>query len=93
MAKAAPKSGVTKSGVTESGVTESGVTDSCVPEIGETAGVIWERLSSNGDSTVAKLVKEVDQSRDVVMQALGWLAREEKVEIVEKGRSRIVRLR
>ena len=83
MAKAAPKSGVIKSCVTES----------CVPEIGETAGVIWERLSNNGDSTIAKLVKEVDQSRDVVMQALGWLAREEKIEIVEKGRSRIVKLR
>ena len=67
--------------------------ESCVSEIGQTAGEIWQRLSNNGTSTVAKLVKEVGQSRDTVMQALGWLAREEKIEIVEKGRSRIVTLR
>ncbi len=67
--------------------------ESCVSEIGQTAGEIWQRLSNNGTSTVAKLVKEVGQSRDTVMQALGWPAREEKIEIVEKGRSRIVTLR
>jgi hypothetical protein len=65
---------------------------SCVQQIGETAGAIWELLDNNGPSTIAKLVKQVDQSRDTVMQALGWLAREEKIEIVEKGRSRIVSL-
>ena len=65
---------------------------SCVPRIGETAGVIWELLRNNGPSTVAKLVKQVDQPRDTVMQALGWLAREKKIAIVEKGRSRIVSL-
>jgi len=65
---------------------------SCVESIGQTAGEIWHLLSNNGTSTVAKLVKEVDQSRDLVMQAIGWLAREEKIQIVEKGRSRIVSL-
>jgi len=65
---------------------------SCVPQIGETAGAIWELLHNNGPSTVAKLVKQVGQPRDTVMQALGWLAREKKIGIVEKGRSRIVTL-
>ncbi len=71
---------------------EKAASTSCVPQIGETAGSIWELLNNNGPSTIAKLVKQVDQSRDTVMQALGWLAREEKIEIVEKGRSRIVSL-
>lgn len=71
---------------------EKAAPESCVPEIGRTAGEIWKRLSKNGSSTVAKLAKEVDQTHDMVMQALGWLAREEKIEITKKGRSRIVTL-
>jgi hypothetical protein len=71
---------------------EKAASTSCVQQIGETAGAIWGLLDNNGPSTIAKLVKQVDQPRDTVMQALGWLAREEKIEIVEKGRSRIVSL-
>ena len=63
-----------------------------VAHIGETAGVVWAILHENGPLTVAKLVKAVGAPRDIVMQALGWLARENKVWIEEDGRSRIVRL-
>jgi hypothetical protein len=38
-------------------------------------------------------VKEIDAPRDVVMQALGWLAREEKLDIEEDGRTRTVSLK
>jgi hypothetical protein len=65
----------------------------CVAQIGETAGQIWQALSTKGTLTVAKLVKEVEAPRDVVMQALGWLAREDKICIEEDGRSRTVSLR
>jgi DNA-binding transcriptional ArsR family regulator len=61
--------------------------------IGETAGVVWQVLSKNGPMTIAKLVKAVDEPRDTVMQALGWLAREDKVCIEEEGRGRVVSLR
>jgi hypothetical protein len=67
--------------------------DSCVASIGEMAGVVWCTLSKNGSMTMAKLVKAVGEPRDNVMQALGWLAREDKIEIVEDGRSRVVSLR
>jgi hypothetical protein len=43
--------------------------------------------------SVAKLVKAAGQPRDTVMLALGWLAREDKVDIEEDGRTRIVALR
>ncbi len=66
---------------------------SCVASIGETAGVVWCTLSENGAMTMAKLVKAVGEPRDNVMQALGWLAREDKIDIVEEGRSRVVSLR
>ena len=61
--------------------------------IGETAGAVWTILSENGPLSMAKLVKAVGGPRDVVMQALGWLAREDKISIEEDGRSRIVKLR
>jgi DNA-binding GntR family transcriptional regulator len=64
-----------------------------VAHIGETAGVVWSVLSENGPLSMAKLVKTVGVPRDVVMQALGWLAREDKIQIEEDGRTRVVSLR
>jgi winged helix-turn-helix protein DUF2582 len=68
-------------------------TDSCIAQIGETAGEIWQVLTIKGPLTIAKLVKEVDAPRDVLMQALGWLAREDKIVIEEDARTRVVSLR
>lgn len=64
----------------------------CTVQIGEAAGVVWRVLFENGSLSVAKLVKETDLSRDLVMQALGWLAREDKVTI-DDSRSKVVTLR
>jgi hypothetical protein len=63
-----------------------------VAYIGETAGVVWRVLSENGPMSLTKLVKAVDEPRDTVMQALGWLARENKVCIEDEGRTRMVSL-
>ena len=46
--------------------------------IGTTAGSVWQVLNANGPITVARLVKETGAPRDVVMQGIGWLAREGK---------------
>jgi hypothetical protein len=43
--------------------------------------------------TMAQLVKAVGEPRDTVMQGIGWLAREDKINIVEENRSRVVSLR
>ena len=67
--------------------------DSCLAEIGETAGKVWHLLDRKGPLTLAKLVKDIDLPRDTIMQALGWLAREEKIDIEENGRTRTVSLR
>ncbi len=64
-----------------------------VTRIGETAGVVWTTLQANGPMSLAKLVKTVGGSRDVVMQALGWLAREDKLSFAENGKTREVALR
>ena len=64
-----------------------------VAHVGEIAGTVWSVLSENGPLSMAKLVKAVGEPRDVVMQALGWLAREDKIWIEEDGRTRMVSLR
>lgn len=62
-------------------------------QIGETAGVVWHTLDEQGSMSIAKLTKTVESPRDVIMQAIGWLAREDKIEIDETNRGRIVCLR
>lgn len=63
-----------------------------VESIGAVAGMVWEFLSNNGPVTLSKLAREIDAPRDLVMQGVGWLAREDKL-VFEKGsRSKLVSL-
>jgi hypothetical protein len=66
---------------------------SCIEGIGTAAGTVWRTLASNGPMTVAKLVKAVDEPRDRVMQAIGWLAREGKLDINGARRGHTIALR
>lgn len=50
-------------------------------QVGETAGKIWHVLNDSGPQTVAQLKKKLDGSGDLVGFALGWLSREDKVDI------------
>ncbi len=61
--------------------------------IGETAGTVWRTLDQEGPLSMAKLVKIVGQHHDTVMQAIGWLAREDKIQIEATSRGRTVSLR
>lgn len=69
------------------------LSSSVTAQIGETAGSVWHKLEQNGRMTLTQLAKEVAAPRDTVMQAVGWLAREGKIEIEENGRKRLVSLR
>jgi hypothetical protein len=64
-----------------------------VLQIGQTAGTVWKLLSENGPMSQAKLVKAVGEPRDAIMQALGWLAREDKLQIEDQGRTRMLSLK
>jgi winged helix-turn-helix protein DUF2582 len=57
--------------------------------VGETAGKIWRALSSEGPQTVTQLKKKVDGSSEVVNLALGWLAREDKVDLTQLDKKTI----
>ena len=67
--------------------------NSTIDQIGETAGLVWQLLSDQGPVSITRIVKDVDAPRDVVMQAIGWLAREDKISIEEEARSKLVSLR
>jgi hypothetical protein len=62
-------------------------------DIGATAGAVWKLLDEKGTMDLTKLIKAVGEPRDSVMQALGWLAREDKLIFEENGRKCTVSLR
>lgn len=62
-------------------------------EIGPTAGLVWQTLNDKGGQTVAALKKSVDAPGDLVMAAVGWLAREGKLEFDASGRTVKISLR
>ncbi len=62
-------------------------------QIGFSAGQIYDYLNNNGESTFAKMKKELDLKGNFADLGLGWLAREDKVTISKKGTSVSVRLK
>jgi len=47
--------------------------------IGEMAGRVWKTLGKKGRVEISKLPQILTEKGDLVYQALGWLAREEKI--------------
>ena len=45
-------------------------------QIGETAGSVWRVLELKGPQSLAALKKQVKAPGDLVLMAVGWLARE-----------------
>jgi len=61
--------------------------------IGSTAGDLWHFLNDQGPQSITKLINALDAPRDTILQALGWLAREGKIQIDDDSRSRVVSLK
>ena len=55
--------------------------------VGETAGKVWQTLSSEGPLTVAQLKKKLNGTGELVHLALGWLAREDKIDILQEKKT------
>ncbi len=61
--------------------------------IGQTAGDVWRVLAERGGQSLAGLKKSLDASDDLVMLAVGWLAREDKLAFETNGRTFSVSLK
>jgi hypothetical protein len=48
-------------------------------KIGEAAGHIWDILSAKDEVGLAQLPRMLKLKTDIAYQALGWLAREDKI--------------
>jgi hypothetical protein len=62
-------------------------------KIGQAAGQIWQILAANQEPiSIAALSKKANTTSQMTQLALGWLAREGKLNFVEKGKTLTVSL-
>lgn len=61
--------------------------------IGIAAGKIWDYLDKNGATSVSKVTKEAELNRNEVQRAIGWLAKEDKLNFEMDGRTELLSLK
>ena len=61
-------------------------------QIGETAGRVWRLLDREGPQSLTQIKKKSDASDDLLPYALGWLAREDKIEFLADKKGYRVKL-
>jgi len=61
-------------------------------KIGEISGIIWKVLKKKGEVNIAQLPKLVNEKSVLVYQAIGWLAREDKIKYQTKAAKTFVSL-
>ncbi|MEO2016475.1 MAG: winged helix-turn-helix domain-containing protein [Fuerstiella sp.] len=62
-------------------------------DIGTAAGVVWGFLNNNGATSLTALTKGTDLPKELALQAIGWLAREDKVDFEKTLRGRLIVLK
>jgi len=61
--------------------------------IGDATGIVWKYLKTHGPTSATKLAIECELDNRLVQRALGWLARENKLVLIQKGRSELIDLK
>ncbi len=61
--------------------------------IGDAAGKIWHYLNENGDASVSKITTETGLGKNDVQRAIGWLLKEDKLNIETIGRAETLSLK
>lgn len=61
--------------------------------IGDAAGKIWKYLDTNGEASVSKVTKETGLNKNDVQRAIGWLAKEDKLNFEINGRTETLSLK
>lgn len=62
-------------------------------EVGETAGKVWQLLSRDGPQTLAQAKKKLNVASELLSLAVGWLAREDKIDISREKKGLRVQLK
>jgi winged helix-turn-helix protein DUF2582 len=62
-------------------------------EVGETAGKVWQLLNRDGPQTLAQAKKKLDVASELLNFAIGWLAREDKVDVSREKKDFRVQLK
>jgi hypothetical protein len=62
-------------------------------QVGETAGKVWHALASARAADAGPTQEEAQRAGELLGFGLGWLAREDKIEIVPEKKSFRVRLK
>ena len=57
-----------------------------IDSIGETAGKVWKFLKQHGEANLNQIKKNVKADPNLILQAIGWLAREDKLIVGKKDR-------
>ena len=58
----------------------------------ETAGKAWRTLGEKGETSVIQLPRLLKENEAITYQALGWLAREDKINYTTKNNTTFVSL-
>jgi hypothetical protein len=62
-------------------------------QVGDAAGDVWRLLNQGGPQTLSQVKKKLSGSSELLGFAVGWLAREDKLEILKDKRSIHLRLK
>jgi len=64
-----------------------------ISKIGRTAGEIWNYLSEHDEATLSRLSKDLNKTERLISMAIGWLAREEKLQFRQERRAYYISLK
>ncbi len=56
-----------------------------IQPIGDTAGEVWRLLDEHGEASLSSIKSCLKINPNLILQAIGWLAREDKLRIEKKG--------
>ena len=58
----------------------------------EAAGKTWKLLGENGETAILEITKMIKEKEEVALQAIGWLAREDKISYSTKSNKTFISL-
>ena len=61
--------------------------------IGDAAGIVWQYLDANGPASATKIIADTDLNKVDVQRGIGWLMKEDKLNIEMAGRTEVISLK